>query len=120
MEHIEQNLSERGYEARMHMRTASEVTGRPQKSHRALTEYFEYAKSGVDVVEDGLKEMCFGEYLVERGAIDRYQLLRALQMQDRHPGVFLGECVAALGYLPYFEVEEHLARFSSVETIDLD
>lgn len=86
---------------------------------RVVAEYFEYAENGVEVVQDGLKEMRFGEYLVERGAIDRYQLLLALQRQDREPGARLGECLAALGYLPDVDVERHLAAFWSVSVIEL-
>ena len=89
------------------------------QNQRELTQYFEYSSKGIDVVEDGLKEMSFGEYLVENEAIDRYQLFQALQMQDRHPGVFLGECIAALGYIPYSDVEQYLSRFNSIDVVDL-
>ena len=37
------------------------------KNARDLQRYFEYSQSGVDVLEDGLKEVSFGEFLVERG-----------------------------------------------------
>jgi hypothetical protein len=83
-----------------------------------LSHYFEYSNAGIDVVEDGLKEMTFGEFLVENRAIDRYQLLCALQMQDSNPGVRLGECIAALGYLPYLEIEKHLASWKGVAVIE--
>lgn len=86
---------------------------------RAIAEYFEYASQGVEVIEDGLKEMYFGEYLVERGAIDRYQLLRALQLQDREPNAYLGECLAALGSLSYDEVRRHLEAYGSAPVLDL-
>ena len=102
------------------MRLGQDVTGIPRKNNRALAAYFEYANQGIEVVEDGLKEMCFGEYLVERGIIDRFQLLQALQMQDRQPGVLLGECVAALGRVPYSQIERHLASFNNVDVVDLD
>jgi hypothetical protein len=119
VESIPYNISDRGDQARLHMRVGSEIHGAPRKCQRALTDYFEYSSKGIELVEDGLKEMCFGEFLVDRGAIDRFQLLRALQLQDRHPGVLLGECVAALGYLPYSAVEEYLARFNDVAIVDL-
>ena len=61
------------------------------KNKKDLRHYFEYSAQGVDVVEDGLKEISFGEYLVDQGVLDRFQLFRALQMQDRLPGVRLGE-----------------------------
>ena len=70
-----------------------------------LSHYFEYSGSGLQVVEDGLKELPFGEFMVERGLVDRAQLFRALQMQDRYPAVRVGECAAALGYVQISEVE---------------
>ena len=85
---------------------------------RDIRHYFEYSSAGIEVEEDGLKEMTFGEYLVESRAIDRYQLLRALQMQDSNPGVRLGECIAALGYLPYPEIENHLTSWKGVEVLE--
>jgi hypothetical protein len=84
-----------------------------------LQRYFEYATKGVDVVEDGLKEITFGEYLVDQGVLDRFQLFRALQMQDRLPGVRLGECAAALGYAPINAIERMYERFIKVNTVDV-
>ena len=83
-----------------------------------LRHYFEYSSNGIDVVEDGLKEMSFGEYLVERKVLTRYQLFRALQMQDRNPGVRIGECIAALGFVGYEVVEAHLERWKSLAIIE--
>lgn len=82
-----------------------------------LKRYFEYSQSGVEVVEDGLKEVSFGEYLVDQGLVDRYQLFRALQMQDRLPGVRLGECAAALGYVSISKVEKLYAQFAKLHTV---
>jgi hypothetical protein len=79
--------------------------------------YFEYSQSGVEVLEDGLKEITFGEYLVEAQVLDRFQLFRALQMQDRLPGVRLGEAAAALGYAPIGAIEKIYARFRELGTI---
>jgi hypothetical protein len=90
---------------------------RGAQNEKELRRYFEYSQSGVEVLEDGLKEISFGEYLVEQGAIDRYQLFRALQMQDRLPGVRLGECIAALGYVPISRVEKAFAAFAQLHTI---
>lgn len=84
---------------------------------RDLVHYFEYSNHGVEVVRDGLKEIPFGEYLVEHALISRYQLFRAMQMQDRHPAVRIGECVAALGYLQISEVERAYARFMHLPTV---
>lgn len=80
-----------------------------------LRHYFDYSNHGIEVVEDGLKEMTFGEYLVENHAINRHQLFCALQMQDRNPGARLGECLAALGYVPYQEIERHLGSWEELE-----
>ena len=85
-----------------------------------LRHYFEYSSSGVEVVEDGLKEMTFGEFLVEKSVLDRYQLFRALQMQDRLPGVRLGECAAALGYAPIGKIERAYAEFAKLSTVTVD
>ena len=82
-----------------------------------LRHYFEYSSSGVEVVEDGLQEVTFGEYLVQHEIVDRYQLFRALQMQDRLPGVRLGECVAALGYAPIATIERLYREFTQLHTV---
>ncbi|HEY0254866.1 MAG TPA: hypothetical protein VGC41_25245 [Kofleriaceae bacterium] len=87
--------------------------------NRDLAHYFEYSSHGVDVVEEGLKEISFGEYLVEEQVLDRYQLFRALQMQDRLPGVRLGECAAALGYAPISAIEKIYARFVELQTVSV-
>ncbi len=79
--------------------------------------YFEYSASGVEVLQDGLQEMRFGEYLVERNLLDRGQLLRALQMQDRNQGVRLGECAAALGYAPIHEIERAYRQFAGLSCV---
>ena len=88
------------------------------KANSDLRSYFEYSNHGVEVVEDGLQELSFGEYLVERRALSRYQLFRALQMQDRNPGVRVGECIAALGFIDYEAVEDHLERWKSLNVVE--
>lgn len=85
-----------------------------------LRNYFDYATSGVDVEEDGLKEISFGEFLVESKVLDRYQLFRALQMQDQHPGVRVGEAAAALGYIAVGDVERLYAKFNGVAAVTVD
>ena len=100
----------------MSLATGSNAHPRPRPeaapaNARDLLHYFEYSNHGVEVIEDGLKEIPFGEYVVEQGRISRYQLFRAMQMQDRHPGVRIGECIAALGYLQIGEVERLYAQF---------
>ncbi|SRR5260221_5087464 len=89
------------------------------RNENDLRSYFEYSKSGVDVVADGLKEITFGEFLVEEQVLDRYQLFRALQMQDRLPGVRVGECAAALGYAPIAAIEKIYARFLALHTVQV-
>lgn len=79
-----------------------------------IRHYFEYSSAGIDIVADGLQEMTFGEFLVDKSAINRQQLFSALQLQDRHPGIRLGECVAALGFLPFAEVERHLSSWRHI------
>lgn len=86
--------------------------------HSELRSYFDYSSVGVEVLQDGLQPISFGEYLVERGVITRFQLFRALQLQDRHPGVRVGECLAALGFLPYREVEQHLGTWNRVHVVE--
>jgi hypothetical protein len=102
-----------------HVRKNTPVPTNPAKNDQELQQYFEYSKKGVDVVEDGLKEVTFGEYLVDQGVLDRFQLFRALQMQDRLPGVRLGECAAALGYAPINAIERLYERFQQVNTVDV-
>lgn len=89
-----------------------------QSSNRDIKHYFEYSNAGIEVVQDGLQELSFGEFLVEKRAISRYQLFQALQMQDRHPGVRLGECIAALGYMPYSAVQGHLSHWNRVNVVE--
>lgn len=94
-------------------------TRAPAANRRELAHYFEYSQKGIDVVEDGLKEIHFGEFLVEQQRLDRYQLFRALQLQDRHPGVRIGECAAALGYVQIGEIEKLHSAFAQLGTITI-
>jgi hypothetical protein len=90
------------------------------KNKDDLRRYFEYSRSGVEVVADGLQEISFGEYLVDQGVLDRFQLFRALQLQDRLPGVRLGEAAAALGYAPIGAIERLFTRFQDIHTVTID
>ncbi len=104
----------------VHVARKRTVTPRPdERSAKELHRYFEYSNSGVDVVEDGLKEIHFGEYLVEQEVLDRFQLFRALQMQDRLPGVRLGECAAALGFAPILAIEKLYLQYAQLKTIEV-
>ena len=57
----------------------------------------------------------FGEFLVEQQILDRFQLFRALQMQDRVPGLRLGQCAATLGYVPRLEIEKLHHHFTRTD-----
>ena len=94
--------------------------GQTQVAPADLRHYFEYSNHGIEVLEDGLKEISFGEYLIEKGVIDRFQLFLALQMQDRLPGVRLGEAAAALGFAPIKQIEKLYAAFAGVNTVSVD
>jgi len=62
----------------------------------------------------------FGEYLVSHRVLDRFQLFRALQMQDRMPRARLGQCAVALGYSSKGAIEHLHVRFTAAlaETIE--
>jgi hypothetical protein len=81
--------------------------------------YFERSHRELDVAGDGLREVHFGEFLVEQGVIDRYQLFRVLQMQDRRPEVRLGDAVVALGFASVLAIEALFDRFEDLATIDV-
>lgn len=87
--------------------------------NRDVAHYFEYSDVGLEVIEDGLREIPFGEYLVERGMLTRQQLFSALCEQDKNPGIRFGEIVASLGFLPYPIVDRLLTTFSAVEVVEL-
>jgi hypothetical protein len=89
------------------------------KRDREISSYFELGGVGVEVLEEGLKEMPFGEFLVEQGALTRTQLLAAMMEQDRNPGIPLGEVVAYLGYLSYVDVDRLLTVWSSVPVVEV-
>lgn len=54
----------------------------------------------------------FGEFLVKHAVLDRFQLFRVLQMQDRIPGTRLGHCAVVLGYVPRDLIEQLHLKFS--------
>jgi hypothetical protein len=99
-------------------RVARQATSIPSAQKKDdLQRYFEPGDRAVDGA--GLKEITFGEFLVEEGVLDRFQLFRALQMQDRSPGTRLGECAAALGYAPKGAIERLYQRFQQLSTVDV-
>jgi hypothetical protein len=89
------------------------------KDNKAIRHYFEYSESGVEVISDGLTEVPFGEYLVDTGKIRRDQLFSAMMFQDKNPGVRIGECIAALGYVPYAEVDQLYTQYSGCAVVEL-
>lgn len=91
---------------------------RPDTNSRDIAHYFEYSSAGIEVLRDGLEQMSFGEYLVSKRAITRHDLFQALQLQDRNPGVKLGECLAKLGAMGYIDVEKHLGSWNQVSVIE--
>ncbi len=90
------------------------VTANNESHNRSVRRYFEYSESGVEVIQDGLTEVPFGEYLVETGKLSRDQLFAAMMFQDQNPGVRIGECVAALGYVPYPEVDQAFTQYTGL------
>ncbi len=84
---------------------------------RDIDHYFDNAGAGPEALEPQRKEGRFGEFLVERRALSRFELLRALQLQDRHPDIRIGECAAALGYLQFGEVETLLEEWAAGATL---
>jgi hypothetical protein len=64
------------------------------------------------------KLTAFGEFLVEHAVLDRFQLFRVLQMQDRVPGARLGQCAVALGYAERSAIEALHARFAQRDELD--
>jgi len=86
------------------------------KVDREINSYFELDPLGIEVIEEGLTEMPFGEFLVERGALNRSQLLHAMMEQDKNPGIPLGEIIAFLGYVAYPEVDRLLTELHSVRS----
>ena len=89
------------------------------KVTRELSSYFELTAAEVEVLEEGLVQMTFGEFLVDNRALSRAQLYEALREQDRHPGIPLGEIVAYMGYIPYAEVDRLLTRWNQIPVIEV-
>jgi hypothetical protein len=103
------------------MQTSVSLSGYANARNKAdLRHYFEYSTLDVEPAPAGLQEVQFGEYLVEQGLIDRFQLFRALQLQDRTPGLRLGEAAAALGFAPSLAIQRLLGRFQGLATVDVD
>src|SRR5262245_50174875 len=54
----------------------------------------------------------FGEFLVERGVINRAELFEALREQSQQPGIPLSEIVSWLGYARYDDLDRLRTAFS--------
>ena len=89
------------------------------RNRKDIAHYFEYSNHGIEVVEDGLSEVPFGEFLVATGSLRRDQLLAAMMFQDRNPGVRIGECVAALGFVPYPEVDRLYTEYAGCAVVEI-
>jgi hypothetical protein len=89
------------------------------RRNEQVRRYFEYSESGVEVEEDGLKEIPFGEFLVERGVLSRSQLFQVLTHQDKSPGIRIGEIVSALGFVPYSTVDKLLTEFHRIPQVEI-
>ena len=83
--------------------------------------YFEVSETGVAVeeIEEGLREIPFGEFLVERRAITREQLFKALTYQDWNPGQRVGEVVATLGFVPRPKLHQLLSEFQQIPQVEV-
>ena len=83
-----------------------------------LDDFFAFAPVGVEV-EPGLVDVRFGEYLVERGHLDRSQLLRALQLQDRVPNLRVGLCAVALRFISQTALVSAVADWLTLTAIEV-
>lgn len=63
-----------------------------------------------------LQPVRFGDFLIERGAIDEGQLLDALAYHWMS-GVRVGEALTRKGYLPAQEIERLAREFESLNTV---
>ena len=91
----------------------------PSVSNAAeLVDFFAYARHGVEV-DPGLVDVRFGEFLVARGLLDRHQLLRALQHQDRRPELRIGICAVDLGFLGRGALTRALATWTALAAVDV-
>jgi hypothetical protein len=88
-------------------------------TQRDIATYFDAGEEAIELVEEGLQEMTFGEFLVENSPLTRAQLFDALREQDRHPGIPLGEVIAWLGYLPYAEIDRLLTQWSTIPVLEV-
>lgn len=66
------------------------------------------------------KRASFGEFLVQLRVLDRFQLLRALQLKDRLPGARLGQCAVALGFVAPAAIEQLHACFAEIADVGFE
>jgi hypothetical protein len=67
-----------------------------------VTDIIELAK----LAHENRRWLPFGEFLVERQVLSRFQLFRLLQYQDRVRGLRIGQCAVELGFIRPDELEE--------------
>lgn len=82
--------------------------------------YFASRQVGLEVIADDLPEVRFGEFLVARRMLDRAQLLQAIQYQDRHAGVPLGQAAVALGFVSPMRIEQAHQAFRQLPAVLVD
>jgi hypothetical protein len=87
--------------------------------HPDIRRYFESADRGAATEPEGLREMRFGEYMVEQGALSRAELFEALMFQDLYPEIRIGECASALGFVPELRVAMLVRRYLSSTAVDI-
>jgi hypothetical protein len=84
----------------------------------AILNYLAYEHAGVEIEQDGLAIIRFGEFLVERKTIDRRQLYFALVDADLRGGR-LGEALVRLGFADETTVEALAAEYENLAAVDL-
>jgi hypothetical protein len=75
----------------------------------ALERYFQRTQGEGEAAPAGTT---FGEFLVHEGVLDRFQLFRALQLQDRAPNLRIGECAVKLGFAAHGAIERMFERYA--------
>jgi hypothetical protein len=77
--------------------------------------------SPFEIIDDlaGARETSFGEFLVERRALTRAQLVAALCEHDKHGNVALGDVIAWMGFMTVTEMDELVEEWRARPAVDL-